>query len=1735
MKKREQSLSPEKRALMARMLAERGISGNRIRRSGSPGPHPLSSAQERMFYFHQLLEGHDNYIMSVALRLRGALDEVALERAFAKIGDRHSVLRSVFRLEGGRPVQVVCEDLVFQLGRMDLSDRDETERGRLTKEYATRLDRESIDLSTGPPVRATLLTLGSDEYVLLVNLHHIVSDGWSLGVIGRELSVLYSDFAAGRPSSLPDLQIQYSDFARWEQERISGEAISRDLTYWRKQLADVPNLPLESTVPVAARVTGNSATSVPVTLPAAMVADLEILARGENASFFMTLLAAFNILLFHFFGQSDFCVGTPIALRQAPEIRDSVGLYLNTLALRAPLDPQLGFRTYLRAVRRVVLESFSHQSVPFELMVKELAPRRSPAFHPFFQVMFMLQNATPPGSDWQLGELTGTNESFQVSTTRFPIELHLFEQPGSVSGMLLADTTLLPESAVAELAGNFVHILEDVLRDPERPPGVLSITQKDRPRQEQPVIRRDSSPRGTVRSEGGRQAGVSATTANRSAVEERLLSIWRELLGRSDIAVTDDFFELGGHSLLIVRMLARLRAEFREDLSVATLLSATTIRRLAPFLGETSSGSVSLPLVPLQTGGDRTPLFLIHPGGGSPLCFLPLARLIGERPVFGFQAPGLEGEGATPSTITDFAETYIAALKTVQPEGPYHIGGWSAGGVIAFEMARLLEKNGEAVGLLAMLDAGFLNSSWPAEISARLFSLAHLAGNILQLPLPRTSQEINDLFRMAGLHQPANSDSASPRISQIVEWGSRLITELPRMVPVFRAVVQALHDYVPEPIRGEISLFYARDDFLRKESRIIAGWKRIAGSVAVFAVPGTHMTLLDAAHVGPLAKQLASRMNELDPPLVLPGNDPDKKGGRPAEIPSRFAVLPTDRPGRFQKNPVDGSYGIQLKLAGRIDHKRLERGYRLTLDALPILGCRFIARSFGAPGWERRADLDEIARVEIKVPSVSDHPAIPSVMEEFMAPPMDAALHPLFQILLVRGENDTLCFKINTAITDQHGARVCLENLANIYSALELNPEFYPEPDMVRGGEYRNLLGFDRMSIAPERFGRFLFAAHESEFCDDARIYDARTENKSVRPATVSYELAADENQELIESAECMRASLAEVLLAAYLRVAFGHNENTSRHPLIFAREYDLRAQLSPHTPVGVCQLTGCAFAELGSHPGSSLEATVRRIKRLPVAADEITLPADRFFSSLAPAALRKAAGWPLEALDQNETLRAPVFHDAGEFNPGRLAFGRVSSGGVRIFPGLFPNADSLLTIHRFSDTLSLTMAFDENQFDRSTRIAFLQSIVKEALPRKWSSPVKKNQPSAPDVDPLNMYRAMRVDSPVQRPPDFAGWLVIGYDECVAVLKNTADFSSSRMDPVLRTSFPNYSAERFPHLGSLYTRPVLFIEGDAHTAARSNLRSLFTADRIRALREFVELKLDGILSGAAERGGMDFQKEVAAVLPLALSAHMVGLELEADLPLNDWVRDASLLNPHAGDRLARGEQAMKAFGEYLQVRLDTMATDSPLRIFAKVAREQFERAGTPKSACDVQMSVVAHVMQMLIGGSVTSLDMLGTGLLALLENQDQLDRVRRQRDGLTNAIEEMLRYTSPVQMDNRVANQDLELSGKKIKAGEIVYVVLAAANRDPHVFEDPDRFDVGRSNAGRHIAFGYGAHYCAGAGVARMLADVVFSRVLDRLPGIRTAGPPVWRNEGILGRGLHSLPVTWDVPIALNS
>jgi len=581
-----QGQSPERRReLLARLMQKQTVGQQSV---------PLSFAQQRLWFLDQLSDAPSLYNMANPLRLRSALDPDVLRRCLTEIVRRHDVLRTTFGTVDGAPVQIVAPPWEVELPIEDLGGIAPEKREDVAERIASEDYNAPFDLRTGPLFRFKLLRLAADDYLLLVTMHHIVSDGWSLSVFFGELSTLYSAYGAGQESPLPELPIQYADFSIWQRKYLEGEVRDQQLSYWKNQLRELTplDLPADRLRPPSPSFLG---ARVPVRLEPDASESLRSLCRERNATIFIVLLAALKVLLYRYSGQEDIVVGSPVAGRNRGETESLIGFFINSVVMRTSLAGDPPFREVVDRVRETAIGAYAHQDLPFETLVEELHPERDPGRNPLFQVMFQVLN----GADAPANGGGGKSITLKAGTAKFDLSLTLYDSGGRISGFLEFATDLFDRPRIERMVGHYATLIASIAADPREQISTLNLLTPAERRQLLDDWNATSAPfprdRGIL--EAFDRNAVERPAAPAVIASSALLS-YGELKARSD------------------RLAAQLRARGIAPGAVVAILLPRSPDMIVAALAAFKTGAAYLPIDP-EIPAERQNVILAESGAAA--------------------------------------------------------------------------------------------------------------------------------------------------------------------------------------------------------------------------------------------------------------------------------------------------------------------------------------------------------------------------------------------------------------------------------------------------------------------------------------------------------------------------------------------------------------------------------------------------------------------------------------------------------------------------------------------------------------------------------------------------------------------------------------------------------------------------------------------------------------------------------------------------------------------------------------------------------------------------------------------------------------------------------------------------------------------------------------------------------------------------------------------------------------
>ena len=841
---------------------------------------PLSFFQERLWLIDRLRTDELALTLPQAFRITGNLNILALEKSLNEIRRRHEILRTSFELVNDQPVQIVEPFQSIKLTLVDLSDFSEKDRESKALELINKEVKRTFNLSRGQLFHSRLLKLNALENILLLTCHHIIWDAKSRSIFFQELTDLYRAFCVGQVSPLPELSIQYSDFALWQREWLQREFLHTQLSYWEKQLQDLPQQKLPTDYLPAVGATRSSSRQT-LLLSNTLTKKLKLLSDQEGVTLFITFLAAFKLLLRSYLGQYDLFICTPIDNRSQPETKKLLGYFVNLVIQRTNLSGNPSFQELLGRVCQGSSGAYAHQDLPIQELVKHLKLTHLPLSQILFSFIHTRQENL---------KLDGLSVTFleEQRGSDFDLFLSIEETNGEFTAIFKYKNNLFREETIRQMLQDFQIILEGIVANPQQPidqllplsirqPEIIEKALKQHPKvQESIVFYQENIPnykylvayilpsqeqvpeidelqsflkqklpnyrlpadllfieRVPLRADGSidREALIEQTKAKllvlpRNEYEFRLHRIWQQVLNTKSISIDDNFFELGGNSLLAANLLTKIAARFGQKLPFSALSEASTIEQLAKYMKQPDWSSALRSLVPIKPQGTKRPLFFVHPRSGTVTLSGNLARYLDpERPFYGLQSIGLNGAQEPLTQIEDMAAHYIKEIQTVQPQGPYLLGGRCLGGKIAFEMAQQLLIQGQQVLLVVMVDSRLSLKSNPK-----------LAKNI--------ENNINKIEELN--FAQANSFQKVMKANDLA---------------------LAQYDFPAKVYPGAVAYFCGQESL--SDPLFNFGWSNlITGRLDIYEVSGDHKTIDEEPNIQILAEKLNNCLNkaELDSP-----------------------------------------------------------------------------------------------------------------------------------------------------------------------------------------------------------------------------------------------------------------------------------------------------------------------------------------------------------------------------------------------------------------------------------------------------------------------------------------------------------------------------------------------------------------------------------------------------------------------------------------------------------------------------------------------------------------------------------------------------------------------------------------------------------------------------------------------------------------------------------------------------
>jgi thioesterase domain-containing protein len=773
---------------------------------------PCSPAQRTCWFLDRMSPGSASFNIAVRFLLRGAVQVPLLEEALRQVIQRHEVLRTRFTEINGEPRQLVESVVPFSLPLVDLRGLPSMEYEANAEELAAEEANTGFDVVSGPLFRGLLIRTANEQFMLLLTMHHIISDGWSVGIITDEMGRIYQALAANEPVQLSPMPIQYGDYSCWQQEWMETGELDRHLEVLRCRLDGFTPLaiPTDCDRPVSGSGLGKISS---ILLNQQLTESLKRFSERQGCTMFVTMLSSFLILLYLQSKQTDLTVRTQTAGRDRLELEGLVGWFVNSIVLRANLSEDASFSELVDTVRGVVLDSLEFQHVPFERLMELIRPKQAPSRHPPFQVNFIFQRDFV--RPWRRAGVTMTPVPSKATGTFVDLNFFLVEREDGWRASVDTNTSVFhPETGMYFLEC-YQQILTSVAANPAQRVSDVAIP----PRQ---MLRKPHFPSETFT--------LDNYVPPRNKQEEAVVEVWTKVLGVSGIGAYSNFFDLGGHSLKAVRLLSEFQRRFGFEIKVPELFIDPTPAAMAQVISGEANYSDPRALIPIQARGTRPPFFMI----GGDYYFRPLAKHVGEDwPFVGVPLLKYRHLDVGKERLTIARELADLLIQEYGGGTPFLLGGWCADGLTAYEIARALIEKGQSIGLAVLFDA--VNPEYYREVS----TLIHSAG--------KTMTSLRSVFRVSGVGE--------------------LLKNLPTMIRSLFRLLKRLGQRVADTLFADYSSLPAQFPVLVIRPPLSPleqndlGWSRACRErLTVVEVPGDHSSIFREPNVSVLGWKLRQQL-----------------------------------------------------------------------------------------------------------------------------------------------------------------------------------------------------------------------------------------------------------------------------------------------------------------------------------------------------------------------------------------------------------------------------------------------------------------------------------------------------------------------------------------------------------------------------------------------------------------------------------------------------------------------------------------------------------------------------------------------------------------------------------------------------------------------------------------------------------------------------------------------------------
>jgi thioesterase domain-containing protein len=812
---------------------------------GPPTTLPCALAQQRFWFLEQLEPGNPALNVAVRWRMTGVVSDAAVAHAFQALQTRHEILRTRFTDIDGEPRQTVAADLQNKITLVDLSRLTEEQRARETEAISLREARRPFDLVTGPPARLAMLRLDERNIVILLTMHHIATDGWTMGLLAHEFGALVAEAMSGAPVALPTLEMQYADYALWQADMLAQGAFDADADFWRTTLHSMPRFEVEPDKLRPARL--GTAGDFRLRNPAAaLMEQAEGLARRQGQTMYTLAASALAMALAAETGQTDIVMGTQVAGREDLLLEPLAGLFINTIVLRFDLQAATTGRAVNDVCRAAIDAAMAHQRYPFEKLVEMLNPPRDPARTPLYSVNYTL--IRPVIQSETFGDIELISLPSQLTGAQYDLLFFMVKRADGWRMVCESSSALYETSTPDRILGRWEAAFRQLVEAPEADVG------------------RDWSALKAPRSAPA--PDLSATGDAQSDLSAGIATIWRDCLGRPDLGMGAHFFDCGGHSLLALRMLARVRTLTGTAVPVARLFEYPV---LADFIASFTGGErppVDPQIAHVQPHGHKPPVIALNDGA----VYHAVAQRIGlDRPFIDLHLANSDGGTFLQPTgrFEEFAADAVRLIKRAQPEGPYTLMGHCIFGAVALEAAQQLRRAGDDVSLVVMLDTlapGYVEDMpWYDRVLRKLQLLRSSGRYFLELLGKLNRGELalasvlfqygfirrNGVFRFLeglGIIKPVQH---TPEDYAEIVFGNHLL--------------DARRAYRLRPYAGDVLQFRAET---ARDGRLFDkgfGWSRwVAGTYDVIDVPSDHFNMLRTPAADVIGRRVSEHLDRVE-------------------------------------------------------------------------------------------------------------------------------------------------------------------------------------------------------------------------------------------------------------------------------------------------------------------------------------------------------------------------------------------------------------------------------------------------------------------------------------------------------------------------------------------------------------------------------------------------------------------------------------------------------------------------------------------------------------------------------------------------------------------------------------------------------------------------------------------------------------------------------------------------------